>query len=535
MSSINLNELKPWEFFGIYNPTLYNGLTSSILNSYSQTSFGSYSGAGNNLSNPTWGKAGEILRRVAPLDYGPGDLAIRGSTNPNPRVVSNLICQGASVPNDLGLTDMVWLYGQITDHLLDLTPTQDGESAEKLPITTPPDDTYPGLTIPFTRSIYSGESNVRQQPNDISAFIDGTNVYGHSTTRAYALRRLDGTGKLKTTTGDTGEVLLPYNTEGLPNATPPGSTPSDFFLAGDVRANEVATLTGMHTVFVREHNRLCDKIVEKQPSLAGQEELIYQKARRWVAAFMQNITFNEFIPALLGGKVIAGSYDKTVQPDIANEFSTVGYRLGHTMVSSEVQLGNNPGNTIMVRDMFFTPGYVKTNGVNDMLYGATQRPMQNIDGILVEDLRSFLFGPPEGGMMHDLAALNIQRGRDHGIPGYNAIRKAYGLSTFVSFDDIPTSSSNRTKLAALYDSPDSIDPWIGAIIENHLPGEAVGELVHAILVEQCTRLKRGNRYCFEEDPAFTGPERVQIRYTKLSDIMSRNTSYTFPANVFRLN
>lgn len=531
----DLNELQPWRWFGIYNPSLYERLKNYMRNIFSQTSFSNVDGSGNNLSNPTWGKTEELLMRIVLPDYGPGDLAIRGPSNPNPRVISNSICQGTSVVNDNNLTDMIWLWAQFCDHTLSLTHTQEGSGAEKLPITTPGDDEYPGFTIPFTRSQFTSVDGVRQHPNSISAFLDATNVYGSNNGRAYALRMLDGTGKLKTSIGDNGETLLPYNTEGLPNAAPVGSTPSDFFLAGDFRANEVSTLTAMHTVFVREHNRLCDEIVKTTPSLSGQEEMIYQKARRWIVGFMQAITLNEFIPALLGGKVINESYDDKVNSSIAIEFSTVGFRLGHTMISSEVQVGNNPDTTVMIRDIFFDPIYVKTNGINDILFGSTQKLMQNIDGILVEDLRTFLFGPPAMSMLHDLAALNIQRARDHGIPGYNVVRAAYGLTTFSDFTDIPTSDDNKTKLSSLYDSPDYIDPWVGAIIEDHLPGMAVGELIHAMFIEQFTRLKRGDRYYFENDPAFTGEEKSKIRFTKLSDILTRNTTYTFRKNVFRLS
>ena len=85
---------------------------------------------------------------------------------------------------------------------------------------------------------------------EITAFIDASNVYGSGEERAYALRTLDGTGKLKTTISEVGD-LLPYNTPGLANA--PAATPN-FFLAGHVRANEQIALTAMHTLFVREHN-----------------------------------------------------------------------------------------------------------------------------------------------------------------------------------------------------------------------------------------------------------------------------------------
>ncbi len=510
----------------------------TLLSQYSQYILRTYDGSANNLFTPTSGKAGELLVRVASADYDSGEVSIRGSTNPNPRVVSNSICQGTSVPNTLKLTDMMWVWGQFLDHELDITPNQEGSVAETLNMTTPVDDIYPGYTIPFTRSQFNKIDGTRQQPSNISAFIDASNVYGYGTDRAYALRRLDGTGKLKNTTGDTGEILLPYNTEGLSNAAPPGSTSSDFFLAGDIRSNEIALLTGMHTVFMREHNRLCDEIIKNNSQLTGQDEMIYQRARRWVGAFMQVITYKEFLPAFLGGAGTLGSYtqyDPTINANISNEFSTVGYRLGHTMVSSEVQLGTDPANTVLVRNLFFTPSYIKTNGVDNMLYGVTQRPMQEIDGILVEDLRSFLFAAPASGILHDLAALNLQRGRDHGIPGYNTLRGAYGLSQFTNISEIPTSVDTKTKLTALYDSPDAIDPWIGAIIEDHLPGEAVGPLVHEILVEQFARLRKGDRFFFENDAAFTETDRSNIRNTKLSDILNRNTSFNYAADVFHLN
>ena len=63
-----------------------------------------------------------------------------------------------------------------------------------------------------------------------------------------------------------------------------------------------------------------------------------------VVAELQAITFNEFLPALLGEDAIApyDGYDPTVNPGIANEFSTAAYRLGHSMLNNEVEfIGNN--------------------------------------------------------------------------------------------------------------------------------------------------------------------------------------------------
>ena len=135
----------------------------------------------------------------------------------------------------------------------------------------------------------------RQQLNEITAWVDGSNVYGSNQERADALRTLDGTGKLKTSDGN----MLPFNVDGLPNA---GGSGPNLFLAGDVRANEQLGLTAMHTLFVREHNRLAEKIGAQRSNWDG--DRIYEKARQLVGAQIQVITYNEFLPALLGKRAM---------------------------------------------------------------------------------------------------------------------------------------------------------------------------------------------------------------------------------------
>lgn len=511
----------------------------TTINLYQNLIWRSYDGSGNNLVNPNYGMVGIPLVRQSFADYGDGSssLAVRGAKNTNPRIISNSICkQTTDIPNSLGLSDMVWGWGQFLDHEVDLTPDDSGETSN---ITTPstavdPNEEYPGRTIHFVRSRFISGTEPREQPNVLSAFIDATNVYGFTTERSYALRTLDGTGKLKTTVANNNEEIMPYNTAGLSNANPTGLPTDQLFLAGDIRANENVLLISLHTLFVREHNRLCDEIVNKEPNLAGQDELIYQHARRMICGFMQSITYNEFLPALLGNNGLSeySGYDDTIDASIATEFSTAGYRIGHTMLSSELQIGTIK--TLALRDAFFTPSYIQTNGINDVLYGATKHIMQEIDGKVVDDVRNFLFGSPTSLAMLDLASLNIQRGRDHGLPGYNAVRVSYGLASYNNFSQITSDTTVQSKLASLYDSVDEIDPWIGCLVEDHLPGAGVGELVATILKDQFGKLREGDRFYYENNVSLSDGERSEIRNTKLSDIINRNTNVTISEDAFHV-
>lgn len=501
----------------------------------------SYDGSGNNTRHPSWGKSNTALLRVSGYDYENGidSPAVRGSSNPNPRSLSNAICQcpNQNCEEDNKFSTFVWAWGQFLDHELDLT-TQDNQ--EPFNITTPPDDQYPGYIIPFNRSkhiIGTGTSieNPRQQPNEISTFIDASNVYGSSSSRAFELRRLDGSGKLKTTIGENGEILLPFNVNGIPNDSPAGQPPQDFYLAGDQRSNENVLLTSMHTLFVREHNRLCDILVEENPSLSGKDEDIFQYARKIVGALEQQITYGEFLP-IITGKCWSNynGYSENCNPGITIEFSTFAYRLGHTMVNKFLLTQNG---LLQLRDAFFNPSYVKKNGVDGLLFGASQQNMEKMDAKITEEIRTFLFGPPENNMLHDLAALNIQRGRDHGIPSYNDVRVAFGLPRYSSFSQISDDTNVVQTLQQLYANDiNSIDPWIGALCENHIENAKVGSLLYTILTDQFQRLQKGDSYWFENDPHLSKIWVKRIKDTKLSDILKRNTSVqTWSPDVFRFS
>jgi hypothetical protein len=487
--------------------------------------FRSISGVGNNLANPDWGSAGIPLERRAPAAYADGASAPAGVHRPSPREISNsLFAQNTSLPNDRHFTDIVWVWGQFLDHDLDLTGGAEPREPFNIPVPLgdPTFDPFGTGTmiLPFNRSVYmdTGGAPVRQQINEITAFLDGSAVYGSDATRAMALRTLDGTGRLKTSAGG----LLPFNTDGLPNA--PG--PSDaFFLAGDVRANEQVGLTALHTLFVREHNYWAGRV--GRPNLSDDD--IYQRARAIVGAEIQVITYNEFLPVVLGEAALPRyrGYQESVNPGIANEFSTAAYRFGHSMVSPtllRLDKGLNPipAGELKLIEAFFNPREIIDNGIDSLLRGLTTQVAQEVDAKLVDGIRNMLFGMPGTiGSGTDLASLNIQRGRDHGLPDYNTVRRALGLPPARSMADITSDDDAQLALLLLYPNVDDIDLWVAGIAEDHVPGALVGETFWHILRNQFTALRDGDRFWYAYQ--MSRSKQRAVERTRLINVIRRNT------------
>lgn len=520
----------------------------------------SIDGSGNNLTpgGADWGAAGSALLRHsetatssgAYYPDGGGGSVFRGGPGSatavaNPRDVSNAVMSagGGSPANTHSMSGMVYQWGQFLDH--DVTLVESSQDAAEMSFigVGASDPLSPG--IPFSRSLYAtgtgtSAANPRQQTNSITAYIDASNVYGSDATRQALLR--DVGGRLLTSAGD----LMPFNTVGQPNASNPGQDQSQLFLAGDVRSNEQVGLTAMHTLFVREHNRLVDALTTNNPTWTADE--LYETARKIVGAEMQIITYNEFLPAVLGSAAptaAAYNYDSTLNAGISNEFSTALFRFGHSLLPEKLPLaavGSQPASYVSLRDAFFTTGYFAgdatgaTDRVAQLLKGISLQKAMEVDVMIIDDVRNFLFGPPGAGGM-DLASLNIQRGRDHGLPLYNDLREAYGLAAATTFADITSDVDLQAALASVYSTPDEVDAWVGALAEDHLLGAAVGELISAGLAEQFTRLRDGDRYFYLADDELTDNPAIDavidFATVNLSSIIAWNTGMSdMPDNVF---
>lgn len=462
-----------------------------------------------------------------------------GASRQSPRSISNMIApQTSDLPDSGGRSDFLWVWGQFLDHDLSLTLVGD----EPFPVSVPLNDLFfdpfgtGSQELAFHRSesapgTGSTPTNPREFRNMITAFVDGSQVYGSDQVRADALRSFHG-GLLRTSDGE----FPPLNTDNLPMDTVGPQEPTSVFLCGDVRANENVALLSLHTLFVREHNHWARRLTKQFPSWTDEE--LYQMARKIVGAELQVVTYNHFLPSLLGQGALPSyqGYDPTIDPSIDVLFSTAGFRIGHTMVSPTfLRLGADgqpiaEGN-LELRDGFFRPDLlVDEGGVDPVIRGLAVDTMQAVDTRVIDDLRNFLFGPPGAGGM-DLLSLNIQRGRDHGLTDYNTVRVTFGLPAVTQFSEITSDLNQQQALAVAYGNVDDIDAWAGLLSEDHLPGSVTGPTVAAILIDQFTRLRDGDRFFYLNDPDLVDYVPYLEQLT-LSQIIARNSGVELQDDVF---
>ncbi|XP_042882642.1 peroxidase-like [Penaeus japonicus] len=522
-------------------------------------------GSCNNLDNPSWGQARTTFQRLKPPKYSDGLFRPRegrdGSPLPSARVVSISTVVDADRPQlDLTLSVMQW--GQFIDHDLAHTPifrlgNESGieccsESQSFIdpsfrhpgcfPIEIPADDPFFGRfrrrCMNFVRSMWAprGACNFgyAEQMNQITHYLDTSNVYGSSKEEEEEVRLGHG-GLLKVQENR----LLPAHEE----AEECEARGQGFhcFLAGDNRVNEQTDLSVIHTIWMREHNRLARELARLNPHWS--DETIYQETRRIVNAMYQHIIYNEWLPIILGTDYMAengilpqrqgysSDYDDELNAAIFNEFATAAFRFGHTLVQGMLELFGKQGRrteTLELHEQFNNPKLLYTPGkLDEFLRGLATQPIQMTDNFVTAELTNRLFQTPSMPFGMDLVALNIQRGRDHAIAPYNHLREACGLPKANTFDDLldvlPAEVVNTFKL--LYRSVDDIDPFIAGIAERHASGSILGPTFRCIVGDQFIRLRRGDRFFYEfadMPTSFTEAQLYEIKKASWARILCDN-------------
>jgi hypothetical protein len=328
-----------------------------------------------------------------------------------------------------------------------------------------------------------------------------------------------------------------------------GAPTSTLFATGDQRGNENLELTTLETLFVRNHNMRAGELAKEHPSWT--DEQLYQEARKINIAGYQAIIYNEYLPALLGTTTLPKytGYKSNVDAGIATEFSTVAFRMGHSMVSPTIARDGNNGQAVAdevpLSVDFFDPNLLSSTDATDpytglistdigpVLKGEADGDGQAMDNMAINEIRNLLFGNSgDGGQ--DLIALDIQRGRDDGIENYNAMRVSLGLKAVTSFAQITSNVAVQKDLEAAYPGGvNTIDAFEGGLCEDHLAGSDVGPLFQTILVNQFTRLRDGDRFFYQNENLNPAETKLFNQVNTLTRVIEANsTASNLQANAF---
>ncbi|CAG9823543.1 unnamed protein product, partial [Phaedon cochleariae] len=527
-------------------------------------------GSCNNRYNSLWGATRTPYSRLLPPSYDDGIWVPRtsqlpGHDLPSPRLITSTVFNENYASNDK-LTLLAMQFGQFLAHeitqALDFTYgngsaisccSQDGLHSIApenrhfacMPIEMSPSDgffkIYKQGCMNFVRSVLAPREDCTlgyaQQMNKVTHFIDGSVIYGSSPEQTGELRSFEG-GKLKVFK-DFGRDLLPLSKDTDACLTMEQGTAC--FNSGDTRTNQMITLVVMHTVFMREHNRIASILEKLNPD--WDDEQIFLETRQIVIAEFQVITYKEFLPAIIGdlameefdinlaeGNSYSYDYDKKIDPSIINEFSAAAFRYGHSTIDGILKIYGmkRMEQMIEIPEVMFYPSQMRKTKFLDMVLSTlTTERMQDVDSSFPEAVTKYLFraGMPFG---VDLAAINIQRGRDHGIRPYNDYRELSGLPRFTQFSDFGPEYADS--LSTVYASVDDIDLWVGGLLEPKDGQGILGKVFRDMIAEQFSRLKKGDRYFFENDPTinpghFTPEQLVELRKASMSRIICDNNDH----------
>lgn len=335
-------------------------------------------GSCNNFHHSLWGTSLSAFRRLLPPIYENNfnspvgwnkDRKYNGYKLPSARLVSTSVISTDVIEQDMEITHMVMQWGQFLDHDIDhalpavSSESWDGVDCKKTcdfsppcyPIEVPANDSRVTnrRCIDFVRSsstcgsgmtsVFFGKVQPREQINQVTTFIDASQVYGYSEQFSRDLRNISLEGE------DHGYLregvhfpnqksMLPFisPTDGIDCRRSLEESSVNCFTAGDIRVNEQVGLLSMHTIWMREHNRIAKFFNEINPHWTGEQ--VYQESRKIVGAMMQHITYKQWLPHIIGkdGMEMLGEYkgyNPTVNPSISNEFATAALRFGHSLIN----------------------------------------------------------------------------------------------------------------------------------------------------------------------------------------------------------
>jgi len=559
-------------------------------------------GSCNNLKNPLHGRQSTPFNRISSPEYGV-DLRSRefnlprrarsGKPLPSPRVLSQDVLGIGERKTESDISTFFVQMGQFIDHDLTLTPEEELHCCDRnsngnpwvwsdkterfkrdrcIPIRIPEDDrqwggrrtcfdvrrSSPALNIPHCQA-----NRTRQQTNSLTHWLDASNVYGSNQKELSNVREGESIYlQVNERAGGRreGRAQLPscqaFRGRQINSCGSPCDTGTNCKVAGDHRVNEQPGLTTQHTIWLREHNRLAKQL--QSLNTHWDQERVFQETRRLVIAEWQHIVYKDWLPIVLGQEQMeaydlfpqtrgySDSYDEDMDPRINNEFATAAFRFGHSMMPALVpSLDKNfkENRRMSLHQVFNNVSMFLTspNLVDDIIRGQTMLPAAAWDPAFNEDITNKLFHEEL-----DLVALNINRGRDHGLPGYNTYRgicRTDNYNRVRSWDQLKESggqlsSNDIDLLSEEYTDVDDIDLFVGGTMEESKGDSLLGPAFSCIIADQFLRLKEGDRFYYENGDfvksRFSQRQLDAIRKVSIARIICDNTDIEeIQPNAFR--
>jgi hypothetical protein len=445
---------------------------------------------------------------------------------PNPREVSRSLLARREFQPAAGLNLLLAAWLQFVVHDWLRHGFDEGENATPLELELGANDTWPEkpMRVPPTPR----DSMIRRAPtflNRETHWWDGSQIYGSRADIANTLRTHHD-GKLRIDENNR----LPLNPSTARHQGPELSGSTDNWWLG---------LSVLHRLFALEHNAICDQLHRDHPDLSDEE--LFQKARLVNCALIAKIHMLEWTPVLLdhptmhkgmrvawwgffGKRVhqllrdtpwlnwikleilrgIPGSRvnDHGVPYSLSEEFVAV-YRM-HSLLPDSIALYSFGDRKVRDADVELpqitfanTRRWVEARPMEDLLYSlGMQAPGQLCLHNFPKHLRDFQDGKHPLTPPVDLAAVDILRDRERGIPRYNKFRELLHLPRLKDFSEFDVDAATQNELRELYGDVNKVDLMVGLHAEKRPPGFVISETAFRIFLLMASRR-------LQADPWFT--------------------------------
>jgi hypothetical protein len=478
-------------------------------------------GSFNSLDHPRMGMAGARFGRNFPLTECVSDSG-DALLDPSPRLISReLLARRSFIPaTTLNLLAAAWIQFETHNWFSHGLPREGDEF--KIPLQ--PDDDWPEkvdgcMQIRRTvkdcspRETWLGATPTYRNTN--SHWWDAGQIYGSSQDRQTQVRSKTD-GKLKV--GEDG-MLLPD-----PDPDRPGADLTGF------NDNWWVGLSLLHNLFAREHNVICDGLKVRYPIWSDEE--LFQRARLINAALIAKIHTVEWTPGILAhpaldfgmhanwsgvpyqvmravlGKnseaaygIVASPTDQHSAPYALTEEFTSVYRL-HPLVPDEMNVrrlgsGEQERHELVNMQGRHSRAFMQAHGFVNLMYSfGTAHP----GAIRLYNYPNFLRQfQKDGQPLLDMAAVDIMRDRERGVPRYNRFRELLGKGRVKTFEEITSIPGAAAKMREIYkDDVDRVDLLVGLLGEDLPQGFGFSDTAFRIFIVMASRRLKSDRF-FTDD------------------------------------